>query len=226
MTKLLANMTINLKVKSIGWCLQDSVGGVPGKTFPLSAESQVEKSDIFSKPFKNFGRLDNMSKAVCTAIAFSLKGSELYPLDKKQPISIFFNNPADSADSDRKYFRDFVDFDESAGRGNLFLYTLPTSPLGEASVHFGLTGDIAYFTDNKNPMKTMLEAAEDASEFRQSNAEKLFLIGLAECRQKTTEAIFILVSSTGKEVDKSAGILSEISDFNKLKEYISGEIIL
>ena len=171
-------MSINLKIKSIGWCLNDSAGGSPGDVFAISAKNKPEKSDIFLKPFKNFGRLDGMSKAVCTAAAFALRGAELYPREEKQPISIYFSNKEGSQESDTAYFKDFVDFGETAGRANLFLYTLPSSPLGEASVHFGLTGDVAYSADSENPLKAMLEAAEDACAFRKSDSEKLFLIGL------------------------------------------------
>lgn len=224
MTKLLANMSINLKVKSIGWCLENSVGGVPGEILPVSPEAKPEKSAIFSKEFKNFGRLDKMSKAVCTAVAFALKGAGLYPHEEKQPISLFFNNKTGCAESDKAFFEDFVEFGETAGRANLFLYTLPTSPLGEASVHFGLTGDIAYFATSDRPLPELLEAAADACEFRNSSGEKLMLIGLGEINGEAAETIFLLVANNGQAVENSETIL-EMTDFHNLKTYISGEII-
>lgn len=173
-------MDTNLTIKSIGWSLSDSVGGFPGKTFPIATDQKPEKSDIFSKPFKNFGRLDDMSKAACTAVAFALRSVDSYPKDEKQPISILFSNPRGSLNSDTEYYKDYIEFGKTAGRANLFLYTLPTSPLGEVSVHFGLTGNIAYFADSENPLKVMIEAAEADCEFRKSvkSSEKQFLLGL------------------------------------------------
>lgn len=213
-------MSFKLKIKSIGWCLDNSIGGIPGKIIPVSAQSKPEKSDIFAKPFKNFGRLDNMSKAVCTAVSFTLKGNNLYPIEKKQPISLYFNNKKGSTDSDKAYFEDFVEFGELSGRANLFLYTLPTSPLGEASVHFGLTGEIAYFAVKENPLQCLMEVAEDACEFRKTNSEKLLLIGLGNMEKDTAETIFLLVSDSGNSIAESATLFNEISDFQSLKKFI------
>lgn len=215
-------MDTKLTIKSIGWCLNEAIGGWPGKSFPATPENRPEKSLIFQKPFKNFGRLDNMSKAACIAVAFALRGAGLYPKEEKQPIAIFFSNPEGSLVSDTEYYKDFIEFGKTAGRANLFLYTLPTSPLGEVSVHFGLTGNIAYFAEKENPLKTMLEAAEDACEFRKSgkSSAKHFLIGLGKCGAQSAEAVFLLLSNTGKSLDLSAMILNEIPDFKKLKEMI------
>ena len=212
-------MSTKLTIKSIGWCLNDSIGGYPGKNFPVSTENKPEKSDIFSKPFKNFGRLDNMSKAVCTAVAFALKGTDLYPQEVKQSISVFFSNKEGSLHSDTKYFKDFIEFGETAGRANLFLYTLPTSPLGEASVHFGLTGDLAYFADSDNPFKTMLEAAEDSCELRKSSQEtKQFLLGLGNIEDGKVETIFLLLSNhNSNTIIESEDIINALPDIKDLK---------
>ncbi len=228
MTKLLPHMSNKLTIKSIGWCLNDSIGGYPGKKFPISIETKPEKSDIFSKPFKNFGRLDSMSKAVCTSVAFALKGAKLYPQEEKQSISIYFSNKEGSLKSDTAYFKDFVNYGETAGRANLFLYTLPSSPLGEASVHFGLTGDLAYFADSKNQLKAMLAAAEDACEFRKSanSSSKEFLIGLGNSTDEKTEAIFLFLSNSDSEgIVKTEDIFTSLTDFESLKIILSPIIL-
>jgi len=236
MNKLYGNMKTKLIIKSIGWRFTDFAGGSPGGTFQISPENKLDKSDIFKKPFKNFGRLDDMSKAVCTAVAFALKGVNLYPQAEKQPISIYFNSKEGSLKSDTSYFKDFVDFGETAGRANLFLYTLPTSPLGEASVHFGLTGDVAYLScfavpslrsgsaDSDNSLKAMLEAAEDSCEFRKSekSPDKQFLIGLGNFEKENAEAVFLLVSNAGSTIPQTEEILTSLPDFDNMKKIIYG----
>jgi hypothetical protein len=189
-------------IKSIGWALSDSAGGYPGNKITISLNNKPEKSDIFRKPFKNFGRLDDMSKSVCTSIAFALRGSKLYPRMEKQPVSIFFNNITGALNSDNIYFQDFIKYDEQAGRANLFLYTLPSSPLGEASVHFGLTGNLAYFANSINPLQAMFEAAEDACVFRKSpqSTSTDFLIGIGEFVKGKAESIFLLLSNSNSEL--------------------------
>ena len=45
------------------------------------------------------------------------------------------------------------------GRGNLFIYTLPSSPLAEAAIHFGLTGKLLYLEFAKNTEEESLKYA-------------------------------------------------------------------
>ncbi|MGQ9499188.1 MAG: hypothetical protein ACUVQ6_02265 [Dissulfurimicrobium sp.] len=40
------------------------------------------------------------------------------------------------------YFRDYLDSGRRLARGALFIYTFPSSLLGEAAIHFGLKGPL------------------------------------------------------------------------------------
>lgn len=218
-------MKNDLKLLSIGWSLENSAGGIPGKKIPISASSPLEKSDIFSKTFKNFGRLDKMSKAVCTAVAFALQGVGLYPIEDKKNISLLFHNKTGCADSDKAYFNDFIEFGETAGRANLFLYTLPTSPLGEASVHFGLTGDVAYFSSTSEPLTKMLATVSTSFEVNETKDNNLTLVGLGEIKNNIAEAVFMLVSKNGQSIPEGNSVLNNITNFDTLRKFISGEIL-
>ncbi len=44
-------------------------------------------------------------------------------------------------------------------RANLFIYTLPSSPLAEAAVHFGLQGPLLYLRNQNRSMESLLSAA-------------------------------------------------------------------
>jgi len=44
------------------------------------------------------------------------------------------------------------------GRGNLFIYTLPTSPLAEAAIYFGLGGPCFHLIPQRDPLATLLRA--------------------------------------------------------------------
>jgi len=46
--------------------------------------------------------------------------------------------------SQRFVFLDYVQAGRKLGRGSLFIYTLPSSPLAEAAIHFGLQGPVLY----------------------------------------------------------------------------------
>jgi hypothetical protein len=99
---------------------------------------------IFFSEFKNLGRLDPVSRAVSIVLALLLRDAGVYPSDSRLDIPVMLSSDSGFIQSDLDYFQDFVDYGETAGRANLFVYTLPTSPLADASVHFGLTGGIMY----------------------------------------------------------------------------------
>lgn len=105
------------------------------------------RKNIFPLPFKNFGRLDSVARMTCYAAALALKDAGIkYSLNRKQDIGIIGTNTSGSLQSDINYFRDYLDSGRTLSRGNLFIYTLPTSPLAEAAIYFGLQGPLLYMT--------------------------------------------------------------------------------
>lgn len=126
--------------------------------------------------------------------------------------------------SDLKYYRDFLEFGGTAGRANLFLYTLPTSPLGEASVHFGLTGPLAFISEPGRPLGALLDAVSDSCEIRKGYAcgdgdgDGYSLVGLGEGGEGGAEAVFLLLRSGSDSSDgiEFPGLVPE-ADFCALK---------
>jgi len=58
-----------MEIKSLGWKIGESAGGAsPGKRL-LWEDCLAAKKEIFQQEFKNFGRLDPMSKAAAIAVA-------------------------------------------------------------------------------------------------------------------------------------------------------------
>lgn len=103
------------------------------------------RNEIFSIPFRNFGRLDVSSRATGYAVALALKDAGVeYPIMDGVRAGIVGTSANGCLESDAGYFADYLKGDRILGRGNLFIYTLPTSPLAEAAIHFGLTGPLFY----------------------------------------------------------------------------------
>lgn len=220
-------MRYDITIKSIGWSFTKSIGGYSASGLTKLNNEQLSKDLIFKSNFKNFGRLDDISKSVCSAIALTLQEVELYPHKNKQPISLFFSNNMGSLAADQKYFKDFVDFDKTAGRANLFLYTLPSSPVGEASVHFGLTGKIAYFATSNNGLTEMYNAIEDSYITTLEKGSNQYLVGIGNSSETTNEAIFLLLSDNNIDpLPESKYILNTISSFNQLKGFIEKELTI
>jgi 3-oxoacyl-(acyl-carrier-protein) synthase len=153
-------------VHGIGWLAQEGYGcmksGLHHQFIPGEDIRALAKRDIFSHPFKNFGRLDRISRMTAYAVALSLRdaGMEYFP-SKKQDIGIIGTNSEGSLGTDIEYFKDYIEAGRTVSRGNLFIYTLPSSPLGEASIHFGFAGPLLYAAGKKNSIGMILDMAEE-----------------------------------------------------------------
>ena len=136
----------------------------------------LSRTDIFSYAFKNIGRLDEVSKLVCYAVALALKDAgEDYDFTHKKDMGLVGTNADGCHRADNDYFRDYVDSGRTLSRGNLFLYTLPTSPLGEAAIHFGLQGPVFYMTSGQT---SLLPAVKTASEMLMLGETQSVLVGM------------------------------------------------
>jgi hypothetical protein len=203
-----------LYMRSAGWQLH---GLTCGTSTP---ESTFKKADIFHKPFKNFGRVDDMSKSVCSSIAIALHQEKLYPSSCKLNIPIYFGLKEGPIASDYAYYSDFLKFGGRAGRANLFIYTLPSSPLGEASVHFGLTGNLLFV----NTDRTLYSICQMVKESFELQRDKYCIIGLGEREGESSNTLFMLFERGTAQEAASLDIdeLSEVaySDLNELSKIL------
>ncbi len=126
------------------------------------APSTLAKRDIFSHPFKNFGRLDTISKMTAFGVSLALQDAGIeYSPTEKQDIGIVGTNAEGSLRSDIAYFRDYLESGRTLSRGNLFIYTLPSSPIGEAAIHFGLQGPVLYAAGDGRALSAVLDTAKE-----------------------------------------------------------------
>ncbi len=130
----------------------------------------LREKGIFRFTIENFARFDPASKIASIAVGLALYDAGIvYLKGKKQDIGLLATNKNGSLDAQLAYFKDYIDNGRSLGRGNLFIYTLPSSPLAEAAIHFGLTGPFSYinFSDSRKNGKLM-EYAEEMIKGRQA----------------------------------------------------------
>jgi len=131
-----------------------------GYTDLRMAYKQLLENAVLAYPIENFGRFDQVSKLTILAIALALYDSGIaYAKDKKQDISILGTNTCGALEANLTYFNDYIANGRILGRGNLFIYTLPSSPLAEAAIHFGLTGKLLYLGFAKNTAGESLKYA-------------------------------------------------------------------
>jgi 3-oxoacyl-[acyl-carrier-protein] synthase II len=155
---------MTISVQGIGWVTETGYGSARlGQQYQFTDVEGVHslvKLGIFSQPFKNFARLDGISRKTVSAVALALQDAGIeYGAAGKQDIGIIGTSREGSLKSDLAYFRDFFDNGRTLSRANLFIYTLPSSPLGEAAIHFGLTGPLLFATGTADTLASLLDMA-------------------------------------------------------------------
>jgi len=117
----------------------------------------------FAQPFKNYGRMDETSKLVCRAVAHAVRDAGLgYPFAPDVQAAIVGTSAEGCLEMDTLYFRDYVECGRKLGRGNYFVYTLPSSPMGEATIHFAMEGPSLFVSGGlASAMSTAMALIED-----------------------------------------------------------------
>lgn len=134
---------MNAFITGMGWVTATNLGcGRDNDRFELKAGKlpDISRKDVFDAPYPHFGRLDRYSRLGLSAIAFALKDAGLDRWPHPRPISIIASTVHGCLDTDLHYYDTVIPEDGRLASPNLFAYTLPNSYLGEAAIHFGLTG--------------------------------------------------------------------------------------
>ncbi|NQU73259.1 MAG: hypothetical protein HQ547_00925, partial [Candidatus Omnitrophica bacterium] len=162
---MLVNRDISVN-KGCGW-VKENICGCVGKsrkwqyTDQRSLYTQLLKDNVLSYPIDNFGRFNQDSRMVIFSIALALyDAGGHYVRGEKQDVGIVGTSPDGALTTNLSYFQDYVKAGRKLGRGNFFIYTLPSSPLAEAAIHFGLCGPLAYIGYAKEPEENLLVHAQ------------------------------------------------------------------
>ncbi|NCC49821.1 MAG: hypothetical protein EOM20_01265 [Spartobacteria bacterium] len=165
-----------------GWINDKSYGMWHADTrleYASLKEIRSTEIDIFSYPVKHFGRFDRPSKFACVSVALALKDAALhYGPGNKLNIGLLGTNQVGAVPANADYFKDFVDCGRTLGRGNLFIYTLPSSPLAEVSIHFDLCGPLLYAANVADDMRDMMQTCSLL--ITDGQAERMLLVRYTE----------------------------------------------
>ncbi len=134
---------------------------------------------VFARHAKNFGRFDAASRVAYYAAALALDDAGWGdPPADGQGLGMVGTGAAGCLASNLDYFKDYVSCGRTLARGNLFVYTLPTSPLAEAAIHFGLEGPLLYALSPDRPLAAALEMA--AGMIRRGEAAGMLVMEFAD----------------------------------------------
>ena len=139
-----------MNVTGISWILSARYGTARLRRSGMHATLRdlyktLRNDGTITAPFQNFGRFDENSRLVCLGVALALQDAGLSVGNPGgRDIGLLVSSTDGATNSNIVYFRDYMEGGRKLGRGNLFIYTLPTSPAAEAAIHFHLTGPLLY----------------------------------------------------------------------------------
>ena len=91
---------------------------------------------------RNFGRFSAEARLAFYAIAQALRDAHLNPMAAGTRVGIIAVDHDGCAAANRVYFSDYVQSGRVLGRGQLFVYTLPTSVAAECAIACHLVGPL------------------------------------------------------------------------------------
>jgi hypothetical protein len=152
-------------IKGIGWITLSEYGGIKKKLQRdyndlKSLHFHLQHESVLKYAIKNFGRFDVASKMTCCSIALALNDAGItYSNHMKHDIGILGTNNDGCFESNLAYFKDYVSGGRIMARGNLFIYSLPSTPMAEAAIYFGFQGPLLYIKFQHNKIPSMLRYA-------------------------------------------------------------------
>ncbi len=135
--------------------------------YNLASPYDMESAPAFSSgpPVKNAGRFPPHVRAAFIAAALVIEASgRTYPDGESGETAILTAGYDPTLQVNLDFFKDYLDAGRTMGRGNLFIYTLPTGAACEVSIHFGLKGPALFIEPETAPLAGALDAAESALE--------------------------------------------------------------
>lgn len=115
-----------------------------------------EVMSLIGSPVKYYSRMTAEARSCLCAASLAMRAVN-WP---DREIGLLAANESAWRIANEEYFRDYLANGRSLGRGNLFIYTLPTSTLGEVAIALKLRGPTLHIADDAQPIAGMIRHAE------------------------------------------------------------------
>ncbi len=168
-------------IRGAGWLTAEAYGRIRERASIPYAERcalhQLGKTDGFFKyPIRNFGRFEPITQQVCCLTALALRDAGIdYAEGRRLDIGLIGTYANGCVPSNLRYFQDYVAGGRTLSRANLFIYTLPSSPLAEVAVHFGLQGPLLYLRPEADGLAALASLAGGMLRRMETDAVLLYL---------------------------------------------------
>ena len=130
-----------------------SAGGSWEQRSPaFSATAEIPA--LVGRPVKYYARMTAETRCCLFAASLAIKhaGWETNSIE----VGLLSAGSEGCVQANAEYFQDYVDNGRTLGRGNLFIYTLPTSALGEVAIGLSLTGPSMFIRSSDDPLASLV----------------------------------------------------------------------
>jgi 3-oxoacyl-(acyl-carrier-protein) synthase len=152
-----------MKIAGAGW-VSTSVTGTVLKQLKHEHAGELRQAlkdqGVLTDRVKNAGKFDESTTRAFCAAALALYDAD-FSNDWKT-IALVGTGSDECTTANRMYFEDYAGHGRQLARANLFIYTLPTSPLAEIAIHFKLGGPLFYTSESSVSAARRLLAFGDA----------------------------------------------------------------
>ncbi|CAN5513314.1 hypothetical protein BH10PLA1_BH10PLA1_09170 [soil metagenome] len=158
-------------IRAVAWFCADHYGlyAPQRMSFARPAPKPDELLTIIGRPVKYFSRMTAETKASLCAASLALR--DFAPDVSQLPeVGMLAAGDEGCISANQNYFRDYVSGGRSMGRGNLFIYTLPTSTLGEMAIALSLNGPTMYVHADQAPLATLMHQSRQLVADREADA--------------------------------------------------------
>ncbi|MGD0138448.1 MAG: hypothetical protein ABSD28_06185 [Tepidisphaeraceae bacterium] len=145
-------------IRAAAWFCTEHCGVVAPRGLSWQKPAPSATADVLAligRPVKYFTRMTGESRCCLCAASLALKGADWW--DRTPPeIGLLAARSEGLLRANEEYFQDYVAMGRTLGRGNLFIYTLATSALGEAAIALSLTGPSMFIQDDARPLAALV----------------------------------------------------------------------
>jgi 3-oxoacyl-(acyl-carrier-protein) synthase len=149
-------------IRAAAWfCAEDcGVYSPRGESWEVHSPPFVASADVpalIGRPVKYYARMTVETRCGLCAASIALKSIGLESGGKE--IGLLSAGSNGCLRANEEYFRDYVANGRTLGRGNLFIYTLQTSALGEVAIALSLAGPSMFVQHAVQPVAGMIQTA-------------------------------------------------------------------
>jgi hypothetical protein len=144
-------------IRAAAWFNEQDCGVYAPAAPSFQKSPPGESSDLVERPVKYYSRMTGEARYCLGAAALARRAVAWNP---QSEIGSLASGEKGVLTANREFFQDYVANGRSLGRGNLFIYTLPTSALGEVAIALGLSGPCMFWRNDMRPIASMVQQAE------------------------------------------------------------------